>query len=73
MIFRKIAHLKMSRIPKNSKFRAGQMGNIAIFGATKSPILIFGQISQLRMSKVPKNSKFRAGQMANLGLQSNQN
>ena len=39
LIFGKISHLKMSKVPKNSKFRAAQMVNMAVFGASKLPKL----------------------------------
>ena len=33
--FRKILHLKMSKVPKNSKIRAAQMAKKAVFRASK--------------------------------------
>ena len=34
LIFIKISGLKMSKIPKNSKFKAAQMVKMAVFGAS---------------------------------------
>jgi len=44
LIFRKISHLKVSKVPKNSKFRAAQMVKIADFRASKLPKLISRKI-----------------------------
>ena len=33
--FGKISHLKMSKVPKNVKFRAAEMVKMAVFGALK--------------------------------------
>ena len=35
MVFRKISHLKMSKVPKNSRFKAAQMVKLAVFRALK--------------------------------------
>ena len=43
-MFGKISHLKMSKVPRNSKLRVAQMVKMAVFGASKWPKLVSRKI-----------------------------
>ena len=54
MIFGKIPHFRMSKVPKNFKFRADQMVKMAVFGASKFPKLISRKnVSGLKILNFP--------------------
>ena len=48
--FGKMSHLKVSKLPKNAKFRAAQMVKMALFGAFKHPKKISRKIRVVEKS-----------------------
>ena len=52
LIFGKISHLEMSKIPKNSKFKIAQMVKMAVFGASKWPKLISRKVWMAKNSEI---------------------